>query len=149
MKRDKTKKLLLEQLKKVPILSVGCEKVGVARSTMYRWKAGSKKFAKELEKALDEGESLINDLGESQLISLMKEKNFSAIRFWLNHRDPKFRDRVEVTAKFERQEELTPEQEKTVREALRLASLETNSPVSKELNINNKLNAKKASKSGK
>lgn len=123
MKKDKDKELLLEQLKKVPILSVACEKVGIARSTVYRWKEQNKKFAKAMEKAITEGEALINDLSESQLLTLIKEKNFPAIRLWLVHRNPKFRERVEITAKFEKQEELTPEQAKTVREAMKLASL--------------------------
>ena len=126
MKRNRDKELLLEQLRKIPIITVACEKVGVGKSTVYRWREEDKKFAKNLEEALTEGESLVNDMGESQLISLIKERNLPAIRFWLNHRHAKFRDRVEITAKFEKQEELTAEQEETVREALRLASIDCN-----------------------
>ena len=76
-----------------------------------------------MDKAIEEGEALINDMSESQLISLIRDKNFSAVRFWLTHRNPKFRERLEVNAKIERQEELTDEQKKTVREAMKLASL--------------------------
>jgi len=142
MKRDRQKKIFLEHLHKIPIIQVACEKSGIARATIYRWKNQSKKFAKEIEKALAEGEALVNDMGESQLISLIKEKNFSAIRFWLNHRHEKFKERVEVTAKFEKQDELTKEQEQTVREALKLASLggvNNNPKVSKDLNINHQM----------
>ena len=124
MKKNRDKELILEQLKKIPIMMVACEKVGIARSTVYRWRDDDKKFAKDLEEALAEGESLINDMSESQLLSMIKEKNWSAISFWLRHRNPKFRERVEVTAKFEKQEELTPEQEEVVREALKLASID-------------------------
>ncbi|MCA9365016.1 MAG: hypothetical protein KC736_03935 [Candidatus Moranbacteria bacterium] len=119
MKQKETKRLFLENLKKVPIIQVACEKSGISRATIYRWREKDKKFRKELEQALTEGEALINDLGESQLLSLMKEKNFSAIRFWLNHRHEKFKDRVEVTTKIEKQEELSPEQKAIVRKALR------------------------------
>ncbi len=126
MKSNNTKKLFLENLKKVPIVQVACEKAGVSRATVYRWRDKDKKFRKTLDQALSEGEALVNDMSESQLISLIKEKNFSAIRFWLNHRHEKFRERVEVTAKIEKQEELTQEQEAIVREALRLASLDNN-----------------------
>ena len=76
-----------------------------------------------MDKAIEEGEALINDMSESQLISLIRDKNFAAVRFWLTHRNPKFRERLEVNAKIERQEELTDEQKKTVREAMKLASL--------------------------
>ncbi len=126
MKSNDTKKLFLENLKKIPIIQVACEKAGVSRATVYRWRDKDKKFRKILDMALSEGEALVNDMSESQLISLIKEKNFSAIRFWLNHRHEKFKERVEVTAKIEKQEELTQEQEAIVREALRLASLDNN-----------------------
>ena len=126
MKRNRDKELVLEQLRKIPIITVACEKINVGKSTVYRWRDEDKKFAKDLEEALIEGESLVNDMSESQLISLIKEKNLPAIRFWLNHRHAKFREKVEITAKFEKQEELTPEQEEVVREALKLASIDNN-----------------------
>lgn len=122
MKSNDTKKLFLANLKKIPIIQVACEKAGVSRATVYRWREKDKKFRKILDEALSEGEALINDMGESQLISLMKEKNFSAIRFWLNHRHDKFKERVEITTKSEEQEKLSPEQQKIVKEALKLAS---------------------------
>ena len=126
MKDHKTKKLILENIRKVPIIEVACSKSGIARSTLYRWRDKDEKFREDLEKALAEGEELINDMSESQLISLIKEKSWSAISFWLKHRNPKFRERIEVNAKIEKQEELTPEQETVVRKALELASLEEN-----------------------
>lgn len=122
MKSNDTKKLFLENLKKIPIIQVACEKAGISRATVYRWREKDKKFRKILDEALSQGEALINDMGESQLISLMKEKNFSAIRFWLNHRHDKFKERVEITTKSEEQEKLSPEQQKIVKEALKLAS---------------------------
>jgi predicted DNA binding protein len=122
MKGNDTKKLFLENIKKVPIIQVACEKSGVSRATVYRWRDKDKKFRKVLAAALSEGEALVNDMSESQLISLIKEKNFPAIRFWLNHRHEKFKEKVEVTTKAEKQEKLTPEEAAVVREALRLAS---------------------------
>jgi len=128
MKRDRTKDLVLEQLRRVPIIQVAAEKVGVSRTTIYRWRDESEQYRKDLEAALVEGEALINDLGESQLLTLMKDKHWPSIQFWLRHRNPKFRERVEVTANFQTpQEELTPEQQAIVREALRLAQLTTHS----------------------
>lgn len=124
MKTDNTKKIFLENLKKIPIVMAACERSGVARTTVYRWRNESKEFAQMMDEAIAEGETLINEMSEGQLISLIRDKNFPALRFWLIHRNPKFRERVEVTAKFEKQEELTPEQEAIVREALRLSSID-------------------------
>ena len=39
------KMLILEQLKKTPIVQIACEKVGVGRSTYYRWKKEDSKFS--------------------------------------------------------------------------------------------------------
>ena len=123
MKSTENKKLFLENLKKIPIIQVACEKSGISRATIYRWRDKDKKFRKNLNAALTESEALVNDMSESQLISLIREKNFPAIRFWLNHRHEKFKERVEVTTKSDDQEKLSPEQQKVVKEALRLASL--------------------------
>lgn len=127
MKKDRIQKLVLEQLRKMPIIQVVAEKVGVSRSTIYRWKDESKQFHKDFDEAFAEGEDLINDMGESQLLLLMKDKHWPSIAFWLRHRNPKFRNRVEITANLQTpQEELSPEQQNVVREALRLAQLTTN-----------------------
>ena len=124
MKTEKDKKIFLDNLRKIPIIQIACERSGISRATVYRWKNEDEEFAKALEEALGEGEALINDMSESQLIALIRDKSFAAIRFWLNHRHEKFRERVEVTTKIEKQNELTPEQEEVVREALKLASFD-------------------------
>ena len=120
MKKNKVKDAFLEQFRKVPRIQVACEKVGISRNSVYRWKNEDLEFEKELNTALEEGEALVNDMSENQLLSLIREKNWHAISFWLRKRNPKFKDRIEVEVA-PRQEELTPEQEATVREALRLA----------------------------
>lgn len=123
MKKNRKKDEFLEQLKKIPIVQVACEKVGISRNSVYRWRNEDAEFRKEMEEALQEGEELVNDMSESQLLSMIKEKNWPAVSFWLRHRNPKFRERVEVTAKIEESETLTPEQESVVRQALKLASI--------------------------
>jgi hypothetical protein len=123
MKKNKVREQFLAELRRIPIVQVACEKTNVSRNSVYRWKKDDEEFAKAMTEALAEGEALVNDMSESQLLSLIKEKNFQALSFWLRHRNPRFKDKVEVTAKIERNEALTPEQEATVREALRLASI--------------------------
>ena len=45
MKNSKQKKIFLDHLRKIPIIQVVCEKSGIGRTTVYRWKKQSKKFA--------------------------------------------------------------------------------------------------------
>ncbi len=122
MKKYRYAKQFLEELRKVPIVQVACEKTGVSRNTVYRWKREDREFAKQFEEALEDGIAFVNDMSESQLLQLIKEKNFSAVRFWLNKRHPAYRDKVEVT-RTDTIDELSPEQEATVRKALELAKI--------------------------
>jgi hypothetical protein len=125
-KKKKVRNIFLTELKKVPIVQVACEKTGISRNSIYRWKREDKNFSKAMDEALAEGEALVNDMSESQLLTLIKEKNFSAIRFWLNHRNPRFRDKVEVTSKLDDSGELTPSQTAIVHKALQLADILSN-----------------------
>lgn len=138
MKTENDKKLFIDNLRKIPIIQVACERSTVSRASVYRWKNEDEKFANDIEEATTEGEALINDMSEGQLISLIREKNFPALRFWLIHRNPKFRERVEVTANIQStQGELTPEQETIVREALRLSSIDQITEQTNESKKNN------------
>lgn len=122
-KKNKIKETFLAELKKIPIVLVACEKSGISRNSIYRWKREDKDFSKAMDEAMIEGEALVNDMSESQLLTLIKEKNFSALRYWLSHRNPKFKDKIEITTKTNTDDELTPEQEKIVKRALELATL--------------------------
>jgi hypothetical protein len=124
MKTDKNKEALIEQLKKTPIIQLACEKTGVARATFYRWKNEDPEFAAKAEEAINEGASLVNDVAESQLMSAIRERNLTAIIFWLKHHHPNYATKVEVTARLKADNEiLTPEQEALVTRALKLAYL--------------------------
>jgi hypothetical protein len=125
-RQDGEKKLLLEQLRKTPIIQVACERAGVGRTTYYRWRKEDEKFKEESDDALRDGEEFITEMSEGQLIALIKEKNFSAISLWLRQHHPKYSNKLEVTATIKNDEALTPEQEALVREALGLANDEPN-----------------------
>lgn len=123
MKKNQ-KELLLEQLKKTPIVQIACERSGVSRATFYRWKSEDTEFKKSAEESIIEGEALITDMTESQLVALIKDRNFHAIQLWLRHHHPKYNNRVEINATINNPiEQLTPEQEAVIKEALKLASL--------------------------
>lgn len=122
-KKNRLQKLFFEELKKIPIVLVACEKSGISRNSVYRWKREDKEFSQAMDEALIQGEELVNDMSESQLLTLIKEKNWPAISFWLRHRNPKFKDKIEVTSKIEDNEELTPFQTEIVKHALELAKI--------------------------
>ncbi len=122
-KKNKVKDYFLAELRKIPIIQVACERTGVSRNSVYRWKKEDASFSAEMELALAEGEELVNDMSESQLLTLIKEKNWSAISFWLRHRNPKYKEKVEVTTKIGIDDDtLSPEQEAIVKRALELAT---------------------------
>jgi len=122
-KKNKIKNTFLEELKRVPIILVACERSGISRNSVYRWKKEDKDFSKSMDEALAEGEALVNDMSESQLLTLIKEKKWQAISFWLRHRNPRFREKLEVTSKVEDSGELTPSQIEVVHNALQLAKI--------------------------
>ena len=94
------------------------------RATYYRWRKEDEDFATACEEAIEQSSGLINDMAESQLISAIKEKNMTAIIYWLKHHHPKYAARIELDAHITQdQQELTPEQAQIVAQALRLAGL--------------------------
>lgn len=101
-RQTKLKEQVLDRLRHYPIIQVACEKVGIGRQTYYRWREKDKKFEEFADKAIFEGEELFNDLGEHQLLSLMKDKHWPAIRYWLEKRHPKFnKTKIEIDSPIE------------------------------------------------
>lgn len=105
MKKERVQEDFFAELRRVPIVQVACERCGISRQSVYRWRQEDPEFAERMEDALYEGEVLINDMCESQLLSLIKEKQYAAIRFWLVHRHPKYK-KVEPRPTLEEKAEL-------------------------------------------
>lgn len=127
-RKIKDKELLLEILKKTPIVQIACEKAGISRASYYRWRKEDPKFSEVADIAIEDGNKLINDMAESQLITAIRDKNMTAIIYWLNHHHPAYATKMEITAKLKHDnEQLTPEQETLVIKALKLASVITSS----------------------
>jgi len=122
-RQKKLKEALLEQLKRTPTIETACQKVGVGRATVYRWRDQSKTFKKELEAAQDEGRAFMCDVAENQLFSLIGEKKYEAIRFYLSTHNPRYSNKLEVTGTVSTDESLSKEQKKLIREALKLSSI--------------------------
>ncbi len=122
-RRSKDKKQVLEFLRKAPIVQVACERANVSRASYYRWRKEDKQFAMDSDKALQDGNLLVNDMAESQLMNAIKDRDMTAIIFWLKNHHPAYLTRVEITAVNKPNETLNPEQEKAVQKALLMAGV--------------------------
>lgn len=130
----KEKELILEQLKKTPIVQLACEKIGIARATYYRWKDADRKFSILAQEAILEGSRLVNDMAESQLLSAIRDGNMTGIIFWLKSHHPSYETRVEIRqAGFQADENLTKKQREVIRKALEATKIDK-----KELEENEK-----------
>ncbi len=123
MIKTQQKKIVIEQLQKMPVIEVACSKANISRATFYRWKQIDKKFAEAAEKALSEGTYMINDLAESQLISAIRDKTLGAISLWLKTHHINYSDKLEISGKLTTENKtFTPEQEALIRKAFDLAN---------------------------
>lgn len=122
VRASRHKRLFLEQLRKTPIVQIACDKTGAKRTTVYRWRDEDKNFAKEMERALDEGRSLINDAAEGQLMGSIRDRNLPAVIFWLKHHHPSYSTKIAVETTI-KEVGFTPEQKILIEDAMRLAGL--------------------------
>lgn len=113
------KKRFLEILRKTPIIQLACERSGISRASLYRWKKDNPDFAQEVDEAIIEGCGMITDIAESQLLQAIKERNITAVMFWLKHHHRAYASKLELSGKLAIDDSLTPEQEETVRQALK------------------------------
>ncbi len=118
----KDKNLVIENLKRIPIVEVACNKSGVGRTTFYRWKKQDVDFSKQVDQAIDEGIKLINDMAESQLLTAIKEGDLKAVFYWLNHRHQAYLNKVELTGHLDHDYKLTKEQEELITKAIQMVT---------------------------
>lgn len=123
-RQARERQAVLEQLKHTPNVEVACQKVGIARATFYRWVKAHKKFAEDVEEALTLGREFITDVAESNLITLISEKKFEAIRLWLTNHSSRYTNKLELSGMvIQKDESLTKEQKAIVTQALKLSNL--------------------------
>lgn len=113
------KQLVVEQLRKTPIVQVSCEKTGIGRASYYRWRKEDPEFAKKANQALAEGVALVNDMAESQLLASIRDQNLTAIIFWLKHRHSSYSTKIELKSQHE-DEKLSAEQKIIIQQALQI-----------------------------
>ncbi len=118
IRQTKEKEAVFEALKEIPIVQMACKKAGIGRATYYRWLKEDRNFQKQVDNAMNRGFEYINDMGEAQVIILIKEKKLPAIALWLKHHHPHYGAKVEIERKGNIQEPLSAKQEEIVRKAL-------------------------------
>lgn len=123
IRRAKDKVALLDNLKSIPIIEVACSKTSISRASYYRWRSDDEEFCKNADEAITEGEKRINDLSESQLISLIKDRSMPGIAFWLRHHHPKYAAKLHIEGNVQTDKILTVEQEELIKKALGLGDL--------------------------
>ena len=86
----KNKRDLITTFKEMPIIEVAVKRVGISRDTYYRWRKEDKEFLEQSQDAIFQGIDFINDMSESQVVTLIKEKKKKEIVLWLKHNSPKY-----------------------------------------------------------
>lgn len=122
-RQDDKKGDMVEQLKRTPIVQVACEKVGIGRATYYRWLKDDDDFHVQSQQAIIEGNSLVSDMAESHMISMIRNGNLGAITFWLKHRHRAYGTRVDLNASVRVDRPLTQEEEEAIGRALTLGNV--------------------------
>jgi ACT domain-containing protein len=126
MSRNKAndKRIMIGKLEKMPIVEIACKQTGLSRATYYRWRRDDEIFSDDCDEAIEHSSAMINDMAESQLIQSIKDKNMTAIVFWLKHHHKNYETRVNVQGVIKHQADvLTDEQSEIVERALKLAGL--------------------------
>jgi len=114
------KETVLEQLRRMPVISTACDNTRISRASFYRMRNEDEVFRAAAEKAIAEGVAFISDLGESQLVELIKEGNFQVIKFWLQTHRPEYSRKVEISGTLALESNaLTGEDQQIIEEALR------------------------------
>ncbi len=91
MKKTKVKEEFLEHLKQIPIIQICCDKCNISRQTVYRWRKEDYEFKVKMDRASKEGDKFLNDLVESKFMGLINDRKWSAIKYHLDKKHPKYK----------------------------------------------------------
>ena len=104
--------LLLDQLRKTPIIETACQKLNISKMTISRWRKKSMEFSARFEDALLEGRLRINDVAESQILALIAAGKFEPSKFWLTHNSARYANKLELSGTVSTKDEEIPASDK-------------------------------------
>jgi hypothetical protein len=87
---------LLELLAENPSVSAACRKLGINRMMFYRLKKSDADFKRNVKLAMIDGRSKWVEIAELGLMSLVKEKNLGAIKFFLANNDLRYAQKYSI-----------------------------------------------------
>jgi hypothetical protein len=88
---NRNQKKILQELENNPLVERACRKVGIARSTYYRWCKSDGNFRTIAEQSQEQGRGKMNDFAESKLLENVSNNQQPAINFWLSHNTSRYR----------------------------------------------------------
>ncbi len=118
--KQRIKAPFLEELRKIPIIKMTTDKLGISRNTIYRWMKLNKKFKDDVHEALMEGEKNLNEMVESMLVKkALNEEDLRAIMFYLTRRHPKYKQSIENSKQISETESSLDIAERNIRSLLK------------------------------
>lgn len=90
-RRNRKQQQLLKELENNPFIEQACKKIGIARSTYYRWIEQDNSFAQLAEHSQQHGRTKVNDFAESKLLENVRNNHYHSIAFWLRHNHQTYR----------------------------------------------------------
>lgn len=118
MKTEKQKEKLLEELARNPIVVWACKRTGISRATYYRLMSEDTQFHRKAKDSIEKGVHFVNDLAEATVISLIKDRDFPATKYWLSHRHPAYGMNVTLSPPERPSGQLTPEESRLIAKAI-------------------------------
>ncbi len=91
LNKRKALKELVRELEKNYLLQRACNKLGLARSTVYRWMQEDQEFAAAIHRAQAIGRRYMSDFVESKLLKNVENQEQRAIEFWLKSNNEHYR----------------------------------------------------------
>lgn len=117
-RQDKEMTLLLQALEESPNLGQALARVGINRSTYYRWRQCDEVFLKNADDAIRRGIEKTADMVESSMLNSARDGNVQAQKYYLEHNHPRYKKRTLLDL-LESDGRLTPEREQQIAEAMR------------------------------
>ena len=90
MLKPNDKKKFLEELERMPFPSIACQRAGISKATIYRWRDNNSAFKKQMDAAIEVGRETITESAEAHTVGLIKKGDFRAIRLWLENNTTRY-----------------------------------------------------------